>query len=98
MVDPLHEPIPLDVSKPTAGEEGPENGTKKAPLGRLFQSWQSLALPEDLVVADTHVRSFRLVEALDRKALALLFQIRSAQVSSTTSPKLVHLHEILSRN
>jgi hypothetical protein len=90
--------IPLDVSKPTGAEEEPENGTKKAPLGRLFQSWQSFALPEDLVVADAHVRSFPLVEALDRKAPALLFQIRSAQVCSTTSQKLVQLHEILSRN
>jgi hypothetical protein len=98
MVDSLHEPIPLYVSQPAATEEEAEKGMKKAPQGRPFQNWQSLALPKDLVVADTHVRSFPLVEAQGKEALACLVQNRSAQVSSTTSPKLVHLHGILSRN
>jgi hypothetical protein len=98
MVDSLHEPIPPYVSQADFNRETAKRHEKRRPRGAFFQSWQSLALPEGLVVADAHVRSFPLVEALRKEALAGLVQNRSAQVSSTTSPKLVHLHGILPRN
>ena len=98
MVDSLHEPIPRQAPRSSeAGCEPAGAGTKRAPLEAPFPNVQSVALLEVLLDAKTHeiAPSLWLKPVTHYEMRATLN--RSAQVFSTSSPKLVHLQEILSR-